>query len=69
MLRCKDLKSLPSLGKLRYLTGTRGLENPIRWIYTPEDDDFTDWVHGGELLIVSGAASHRPAFNLTRVLR
>jgi len=24
MLRCKDLKSLPSLGKLRYLTGTRG---------------------------------------------
>lgn len=69
MLRCKDLKSLPSLGKLRYLTGTRGLENPIRWIYTPEDDDFTDWVHGGELLIVSGAASHRPAFNLSRVLR
>ncbi len=69
MLRCKDLKSLPSLGKLRYLTGTRGLENPIRWIYTPEDDEFTDWVHGGELLIVSGAASHRPAFNLSRVLR
>lgn len=69
MLRCKDLKSLPSLGKLRHLTGTRGLENPIRWIYTPEDDDFTDWVHGGELLIVSGAASHRPAFNLSRVLR
>ncbi|MGE9840796.1 PucR family transcriptional regulator [Selenomonas bovis] len=69
MLRCKDLKSLPSLGKLRYLTGTRGLENPIRWIYTPEDDDFTDWVHGGELLIVSGAASHRSAFNLSRVLR
>ena len=69
MLRCKDLKSLPSLGKLRYLTGTRGLENPIRWIYTPEDDDFTDWVHGGELLIVSGAASPRPAFNLSRVLR
>ncbi len=69
MLRCKDLKSLPSLGKLRYLTGMRGLENPIRWIYTPEDDDFTDWVHGGELLIVSGAASHRPAFNLSRVLR
>ena len=69
MLRCKDLKSLPSLGRLRYLTGTRGLENPIRWIYTPEDDDFTDGVHGGELLIVSGAASHRPAFNLSRVLR
>lgn len=69
MLRCKDLKSLPSLGRLRYLTGTRGLENPIRWIYTPKDDDFTDWVHGGELLIVSGAASHRPAFNLSRVLR
>ena len=69
MFRCKDLKSLPSLGRLRYLTGTRGLENPIRWIYTPEDDDFTDWVHGGELLIVSGAASHRPAFNLSRVLR
>ena len=69
MLSCKDLKSLPSLSKLRYLTGTRGLENPIRWIYTPEDDDFTDWVHGGELLIVSGAASHRPAFNLSRVLR
>lgn len=69
MLRCQDLKSLPSLSQLRYLTGTRGLENPIRWIYTPEDDDFTDWVHGGELLIVSGAASHRPAFNLSRVLR
>ncbi len=69
MLRCKDLKSLPSLSQLRYLTGTRGLENIIRWIYTPEDDDFTDWVHGGELLIVSGAASHRPAFNLSRVLR
>lgn len=53
MFRCKDLLLLPSMAKARPLAGKEGMNNLIRWVYKPEDMNFSKWVHGNELLIVS----------------
>ncbi len=68
MLTCGDLKNLPVLQRIRYLTGESGLNNPIRWIFVPETEDFAPWIHGGELLIISGAVSQRKDFQVGQVL-
>ena len=69
MLTCRDLKELKPLNRLRYLTGDRGLGNIIRWFLVPETERLAPWVHGGELLIVSGAMCHRAGFNLSAIIQ
>ena len=69
MLTCGGLSLLPVLSGLAYLTGEHGKKNPVRWPYRVEDDDFSRWVHGSELLILSGASISRAAFSLSRVIR
>ena len=49
MFRCKDLLLLPSMAKARPLAGKEGMNNLIRWVYKPEDMNFSKWVHGNEL--------------------
>ena len=66
MLTCGNLEKLMPLKKLRYLTGDKGLENIIRWFLVPETERLAPWVHGGELLIVSGAICQRSGFHLYR---
>ena len=68
MLTCGDLKNLPVLQKIKYLTGGSGLANPIRWIFVPEMEDIAPWIHGGELMIISGALSQRKDFHPGQVL-
>lgn len=64
MLTCGDLEKLVTLKKLRYLTEDKGLGNIIRWFLAPETERLAPWVHGGELLIVSGAICQRSGFHL-----
>lgn len=68
MFRCKDLLLLPSMAKARPLAGKEGMNNLIRWVYKPEDMNFSKWVHGNELLIVSLPVIKSPHFNLYRLL-
>lgn len=68
MFRCKDLLLLPSMAKARPLAGKEGMNNLIRWVYKPEDMNFSKWVHGNELLIVSLPVIKNPHFNLYRLL-
>ena len=68
MFRCKDLLILPSMAKARPLAGKEGMNNLIRWVYKPEDMNFSKWVHGNELLIVSLPVIKNPHFNLYRLL-
>ena len=68
MLTCGDLKNLPVLQKIKYLTGDSGLANPIRWTFVPETEKLEPWIHGGELLLLSGALSQRRDFRLGQVL-
>ena len=68
MLTCGDLKNLPVLQKIKYLTGDSGLANPVRWTFVPETEKLEPWIHGGELLLLSGALSQRRDFRLGQVL-
>lgn len=69
MLTCGDLQELKPLKKLKYLTGDKGFSNVIRWFLVPETERLAPWVHGGELLIVSGAMCHRGGFNLSSIIK
>lgn len=64
MFRCKDLFTLSSLPKLRLLAGEQGLHKGIRWAYKAESINLSDWVHGGELLIISKMVTSEPGFDL-----
>ena len=69
MFQCKDLYTLSSLSKLKLNAGTNGLHKGIRWVYKAESLSLSQWVHGGELLIISRPVSSEPDFNLAELLK
>ena len=69
MFQCKDLYTLSSLSKLKLIAGTNGLHKGIRWVYKAESLSLSQWVHGGELLIISRPVSSEPDFNLAALLK
>ena len=69
MFQCKDLYTLSSLSKLKLIAGTNGLHKGIRWVYKAESLSLSQWVHGGELLIISRPVSSEPDFNLAELLK
>ena len=68
MFQCKDLFTLSSLSKLKLLSGSNGLHKGIRWVYKAESLHLSQWVHGGELLIISKLVTSEPDFNLEAIL-
>ena len=69
MFQCKDLYTLSSLSKLKLIAGNNGLHKEIRWVYKAESLSLSQWVHGGELLIISRPVSSEPNFNLSVLLK
>ena len=69
MFQCKDLYTLSSLSKLKLIAGNNGLHKGIRWVYKAESLSLSQWVHGGELLIISRPVSSEPNFNLSELLK
>ena len=69
MFQCKDLYTLSSLSKLKLIAGSNGLHKGIRWVYKAESFSLSQWVHGGELLIISRPVSSEPDFNLAALLK
>lgn len=69
MFQCKDLYTLSSLSKLKLIAGNNGLHKGIRWVYKAESLSLSQWVHGGELLIISRPVSSEPNFNLSVLLK
>ena len=45
-----------------------GMERGIRWSYKAENINFEKWVHGQELLIISGPVTQRKNFDLYRTI-
>lgn len=69
MFRCKDLMMLPSFARVKLISGQRGLSNSIRWVYKPENMNFSKWVRGHELLIVSAPVIRTKDFDLMDLLK
>jgi sugar diacid utilization regulator len=56
----RDLMNIKELKELKLLAGEKGLSRAIRWIYfadslecTNKEDDPQDWIHSGELIVVT----------------
>lgn len=69
MFQCKDLLSLPTMSKAKLVAGEKGLDNGIRWSYKAESMNFSGWIHGQELLIVSSPVIKSKDFDLYQLVK
>lgn len=53
-IRCKDVIQLPALKKMKVVAGGEGLDRIIRWVHVGEVPNVAHWLHGGELLFITG---------------
>lgn len=51
---CGNILKLPYASQLKLVAGKDGLNNCIRWVHYLEEPKYTEWLKGGELVIVSG---------------
>lgn len=69
MFQCKDLLTIPSMEKAKVIAGKEGLDRGIRWAYKAESMEFSRWIHGQELLIVSTPVIKSPEFDLFLLIK
>lgn len=53
MIKCEELLDLEIFKSIELVAGKKGLYRSISWPYAIHILDISEWVHGGELLIVS----------------
>lgn len=51
---CNDLSELKSFSSIRLLAGEKGLSRAITWPHIGQTTEISPWVHGGELLFITG---------------
>ncbi|WP_297226830.1 PucR family transcriptional regulator ligand-binding domain-containing protein [uncultured Desulfovibrio sp.] len=51
---CNDILKLKSFSSIRLLAGEKGLERAITWPHIGQTVEISPWVHGGELLFITG---------------
>lgn len=56
IITCNNIFKLPFLEKIKVVAGKKGLNNIIRWVHVVEYPQYTKWLKGGELLLISGVA-------------
>lgn len=65
---CKSILSLPYAKKLQLLAGKDGLNNEIRWVHYLEEPKYSEWLKGGELIIISGLVTADEENQLTSLI-
>lgn len=55
---CEDLLKLKHFEKLELIAGAKGLKRTVTWPYVGQTISVANWVHGGELLFITGV-THR----------
>jgi DNA-binding PucR family transcriptional regulator len=56
IITCNNIFKLPFLEKIKVVAGKKGLNNIIRWVHVMEYPQYTKWLKGGELLLITGVA-------------
>ena len=51
---CNDLQGLKSFSLIRLLAGEKGLGRVVTWPHIGQTAEISPWVHGGELLFITG---------------
>lgn len=55
-ITCADLLKLQNFKDIQLLAGEKGLHRSLTWPYVGQTRNVSDWVHGGELLFITGVA-------------
>lgn len=53
-ITCKDLLTLPSFKNITLIGGEKGLNRTLTWPYVGQTANVSEWIHGGELLFLTG---------------
>lgn len=53
-ITCNDLLALKYFSSIKLLAGAKGLERAITWPHIGQTTEISPWVHGGELLFITG---------------
>lgn len=65
---CRNITNLPYGNQLRLLSGREGLDNQIQWVHYLEEPRYTEWLKGGELIIISGLVTTDKEGELTKLI-
>ncbi|MGN1101979.1 MAG: PucR family transcriptional regulator [Huintestinicola sp.] len=68
-MKCRDLSELRSFKTIKLIAGAGGLDNIITWVYINQDSSISDWVHGGELVFVTGMENGFSGNTLISIVR
>lgn len=55
-ITCNDIMKLKIFNNITLIAGNNGLDKAITWPYVGQTPSVSDWVHGGELLFITGIA-------------
>lgn len=55
-ITCADLFNLKTFKHIKLVAGEKGLNRSLTWPYVGQTASVADWVHGGELLFITGLA-------------
>lgn len=68
-MKCRDLFELRCFEQIKLVGGERGLDNMITWVYINQDVSISDWIHGGELVFITGLDGNCSEDMLQRLIR
>ena len=54
MVTCRQLMELDIFHNIKLKAGRNGLDRTVSWVYAKHTKTITEWVHGGEFILVSG---------------
>lgn len=66
--KCSNLPELKCFSAIELLGGTGGLDHTITWVYISQATHISEWVHGGELVFITGIGEHYTDAHLCRLL-
>lgn len=53
-IKCENLLELKCFQQIKLIAGRGGLGNTITWVYINQDKSLEKWVHGGEIVFITG---------------
>lgn len=68
-MKCRDLSGLRSFENIRLIAGAGGLDHIITWVYINQDSSISDWIHGGELVFITGMENGFSVDTLISIVR
>ncbi|MPQ43508.1 PucR family transcriptional regulator [Clostridium tarantellae] len=69
IVKCEDLIELSFFKDIKLVAGKDGLNRNVSWPYVGQTNSVSEWVHGGELLFITGMGMNVSTKNLIELLK